>query len=445
MTESVETLPQLTVVHPEAAPAARSGWRKVRFALRWLATSVLIGWLAVSADWRAVGHTFATASIPWLLIAAGTYLASQLASVVRWEMLVRAAGFTQPLGRLFAAYFEGMFVNVCLPTTLGGDLLKVFRIGGAQQKRFASSTVAADRACGLVALVTLLGMGLLLKLGKAGNIAAPCLFAAVVAASLTASWAVRTGVIPLGGDEFAGKTRLLRMLRPVSRFLPIGIRQLAVQTSWPRVMVWAFVVQGLNVAAVAAAARSIGLTVSPIEILVATTTVSLAAALPISIAGIGIREASLPLVLAADGVPRALAIALGITWSGIVLAVGLLGGPVHFIEQRRAVRERKSVPPAPASRSPALCITEVIHETLDRYPDLQRRSTMLACSWRQSKLLSRGAVRLRVDSRGRWFYGRHSRGAGQASRSESEPSRGRASPQLRPNGRDERWHRIRQR
>jgi hypothetical protein len=90
---------------------------------------------------------------------------------------------------------------------------------------------------------------------------------------------------------------------------------------------------------VAAAARAIQLDVSPVEILVATTTVSLAAALPLSVAGVGVREASLPLLLAADGVPREQAIALGITWSVIVLAVGLLGGPAHFFGQRGAFDE----------------------------------------------------------------------------------------------------------
>jgi hypothetical protein len=45
------------------------------------------------------------------------------------------------------------------------------------------------------------------------------------------------------------------------------------------------------------------------------------------------------LLLAADGVPREQAIALGITWSVIVLAVGLLGGPAHFFGQRGAFDE----------------------------------------------------------------------------------------------------------
>jgi glycosyltransferase 2 family protein len=103
-------------------------------------------------------------------------------------------------------------------------------------------------------------------------------------------------------------------------------------------LAWAVVVQRLTVAAVAAAGRAIGLNVSLAGLLVATTTVSLAASLPISIAGLGVREASLPLLLAADGVPRMLAVALGLLWSAIVLAVGLTGGPGHFAAQRRAAR-----------------------------------------------------------------------------------------------------------
>ena len=91
---------------------------------------------------------------------------------------------------------------------------------------------------------------------------------------------------------------------------------------------------------------AIGLQVPWIEIVVATAMVTLAVALPISIAGVGVREASFPLLLAADGVPQELAITLGIALSGVVLVAGLLGGPIHFVAQRAAERERESDAPA---------------------------------------------------------------------------------------------------
>jgi uncharacterized membrane protein YbhN (UPF0104 family) len=121
----------------------------------------------------------------------------------------------------------------------------------------------------------------------------------------------------------------------IRKLLPTTVEQLVLQTPWDRVIAWAFVVQGLNVAAVAVGARAIGLNVPFNTILVSATTVSFAAVMPISFAGVGVREASLPILLAADGVPREMAITLGLVWSAIVLSTGLLGGPVHFLAQRR--------------------------------------------------------------------------------------------------------------
>jgi uncharacterized protein (TIRG00374 family) len=322
-----------------AVTATRNKWRLVRTTVRWLATIALFGWLAYSISWETVWTAFRCASVPWLFAAAAIYLLSQFASVARWELLVRAAGIHAARGQVVAAYFEGMFVNICLPTTIGGDVLKVLRIGGSHHKRLAAATVVADRASGLVALVALLATGLLLKLDSGGRAIAMTL---VVATMLVATPAVISGLQSLPAAMAAAgmdhDSMLRRAVRKVFLLVPAVVRRLITHSPWVRVLAWAVVVQSLNVAAVAAAGRAIGLNVSLAGLLVATTTVSLAASLPISIAGLGVREASLPLLLAADGVPRMLAVALGLLWSAIVLAVGLTGGPGHFAAQRRAAR-----------------------------------------------------------------------------------------------------------
>jgi uncharacterized protein (TIRG00374 family) len=343
VTNLADPKPRLSVVQPDAAPDTGRGWRTARRVVRWLATAMLVGWLAVSVDWHAVGPAFAKASVPWLLLAATLYIASQCASVLRWEILVRASGLVHPRTRLFAAYFEGMFVNVCLPTTMGGDVLKVLRVGGSQHKRVATSTVLADRATGFAALLMLLAAGLLVKFDRVGQVAGLLLGAVIVVSLPVAYWLFRYGIDSL---HPLIRVRGSKLHRQFTRFVPLGIRQLLIQTPWLRVMFWAFVVQSLNIALVGAAAYSIGLNVAPVEILVAATTVSIAAALPISIAGVGVREVSLPLLLAADGVPRELAITLGIALSGIALGGGLLGGPFHFLAQRAAARERENSVPA---------------------------------------------------------------------------------------------------
>jgi uncharacterized membrane protein YbhN (UPF0104 family) len=217
-----------------------------------------------------------------------------------------------------------MFVNICLPTSIGGDLLKVVRIGGPRNKTIAATTVVADRAAGVVALVILLGLGVLLRFRDK----------------------LPTGTVPLtvvalpilGTAALIGIRRILKHFAKSENVAGRLVRAIPLLTSapWPRVLGWALIVQGLNVAALAAAAQAIGAATTLSGLLVATELASLATALPLSIAGVGVREATLPVLLAADGVPRSVAIALGITWSAIVLSVGIIGGIGHIIEQRRA-------------------------------------------------------------------------------------------------------------
>lgn len=307
-----------------------------RLAIRWLASISLVSWLIARTAWGDVAVAFESASVVWLIAAAVLYLLSQIASVVRWSRILASARIASRWPQLLAAYFEGMFMNVCMPTTIGGDVLKVLRIGRGQDKRTTACTVAVDRASGLAALLALLFLGLTLQIdaSRRSHLARMC-FAIVLCAAL---YLVHS-IPQLSANAFASAAdrRSIRALAFLSRlrpYLPTAFRDIAIHTPWLSVFAWAFIVQSLNVAAVVAATLAVGLNVPITGILIATTMVSLVAALPISVAGIGIREASLPLLLAAHGIPKESSIAVGIIWSGVVVLIGLLGGPVHFWQQR---------------------------------------------------------------------------------------------------------------
>lgn len=330
---------RLAVISGESDfPAGRSSGlgSHARWAIRWLASISLVTWLIARTAWRDVAVAFESASVVWLITAAILYLASQFASVVRWSKIVASVGIASRWPQLLAAYFEGMFMNVCMPTTIGGDVLKVLRIGRGQDKRTTACTIAVDRASGLAALLALLLLGLALQIdaSRRSHLALTC-YAIVLCVTLFLVHSIPR----LAANAFvlaAGRrrTRAHVFFTRFQPYLPTAFRDIAVHTPWMSVFAWAFVVQSLNVAAVIAATLAVGLNVPITGILVATTTVSLVAALPLSVAGIGIREASLPLLLAAHGIPKESSIAVGIIWSGIVVLVGLVGGPIHFWQQR---------------------------------------------------------------------------------------------------------------
>ena len=93
----------------------------------------------------------------WLL-AVLVYLAAQIISGVRWAILARPIGFRLGWLRFQQLYFEGMFFSLCLPSAIGGDVVKALRLGsGGRGRILAACTVVADRLAGLAA-VLLIGM-----------------------------------------------------------------------------------------------------------------------------------------------------------------------------------------------------------------------------------------------------------------------------------------------
>src|SRR5437868_13105193 len=56
-------------------------------------------------------------------------LAGQALSAYRWGHLSRMGGRPAPYSAVLPVYFSGMFFNMCLPTSIGGDVFRVVGLG----------------------------------------------------------------------------------------------------------------------------------------------------------------------------------------------------------------------------------------------------------------------------------------------------------------------------
>ena len=111
------------------------------------------GWNEV---WTAVQHI----SLFDLLLAFGCILFSRLCITGRWHVLLRSGGVKIAFNETASLVFTGLFANNFLPTTVGGD---VIRLAGAIQmghdRAICLASIAADR------VVNMLGMCLAAPLG----------------------------------------------------------------------------------------------------------------------------------------------------------------------------------------------------------------------------------------------------------------------------------------
>ncbi len=118
---------------------------------------------------------------------------SRLAIASRWTSLLLLSGVRLPLGRILRINYAGLFASNFLPTSIGGDIV---RLAGAIQldsdrARYVSS-IAVDRLVGLAGMAVLLPLGaaLVLSGGGLGALQAIPALLPAIAATVETSWAV---------------------------------------------------------------------------------------------------------------------------------------------------------------------------------------------------------------------------------------------------------------
>jgi uncharacterized protein (TIRG00374 family) len=95
------------------------------------------------------------------MASASIYIAAILLTFYRWYLLVRAQGLPFTLRDLLRLGLVGLYFSSFLPSSIGGDIVKVMFMAHEQERRIvAVSTVLIDRAlglCGIIFMIAMLG------------------------------------------------------------------------------------------------------------------------------------------------------------------------------------------------------------------------------------------------------------------------------------------------
>ena len=86
-----------------------------------LTLATVIGW---RLDWGRFAATFARLDVAFWLLALGIYVGAQVVSSLRWRLLAGALGFQGSPLRYLGYYYIGMFFNLALPSSVGGDVAR---------------------------------------------------------------------------------------------------------------------------------------------------------------------------------------------------------------------------------------------------------------------------------------------------------------------------------
>jgi hypothetical protein len=302
--------------------------------LKFLVSGLLLAVLAWRTDGDQVAAVFGPLRLNWWLAALAVYGVAQLLSAVRWQMLSRPLGFPQPLRYFLGYYFIGMFFNLMLPTSVGGDVVRALYLDQGSGRRLpAFVSVFVERCSGLMVLLALAAAGVML---------APMPLPAWVSESVWGTLAIfvlagagawfycgwRTAAGGLEEQECARAPRRFRVLQSAVRNLQSALAtrpSLLVTTT-----LLSLGVQAANVVLVWLVGEGIGADVPPAYYWIVVPMVSLMQVVLPSLNGHGVREGGLILFLGPVGVPASTALALGFLWFAVMATASLTGGLVYL-------------------------------------------------------------------------------------------------------------------
>jgi hypothetical protein len=262
------------------------------------------------------------------------YLVAQGISAVRWATLARPLGIKTPFKDLIQYYLIGMFFNLFAPSTVGGDVTRVYYLVKDEEAQakgrpvttvHAAMSVLMDRAIGMVVLVWLGALGLVLfpnyAVPQTARTATFLLALGLLVGALLTP--VLKRFLPEDGHHLAVKLRLaLRSYRLHWRaLLAAAMLSLTVHL----IQAWMHTVMG----------RALDLEVPFSFCLIVYPLVGTFAAIPISLNGLGLREGGYIFLLAVIGIGTEQGIAFGLLLFLIVALDSLLGG-LLFLFQRKS-------------------------------------------------------------------------------------------------------------
>lgn len=293
---------------------SRKSWFKF---LRIAATTVLLVYvfhqagLFTVAGWQEFGAVVRRAN-PWLVVASlGITVALNFSSAVKWWMLARSRGLNVGLGRLWSYYMVGLFFNLLLPSSVGGDVIRAHELGRYTGRYAdATATVFVERFSGLVMLV---GLAMTAVAVNTQRFNMPWLTISLGIGALGV--AVICWLIVDARPFRWVQTLLAPRLPPVGKLLvKVGKFRDAVNAyrAIPGALPWAFVnslifyaLAILNVWVTLLAFRA---EVSLSSMVVAVPVIMFIMNIPFSVGGIGLLEFGFEFILGLFGVPPAIAV-----------------------------------------------------------------------------------------------------------------------------------------
>ena len=308
--------------------------RSLRVLLTVLLTGLALAYLVWKVDIHETVDTLLDASPWWFAVAVAIMGGTVLPMALRWQWLMRAQRMEERFWWLTRAYYVSYAASQVLPTSIGGDAMRVYETSRRHPGRTADVTaiVLLERGLGGAGTVLLGAVGFLLAVGTYD-----------VGAYLWLEGAFVFGTILLVFLFFARSAqpllartqpllRRLRLERPLRAFYQ-GVHHFRGHV---RLLVAVFLfttaIQAVRVLAIWAAGKAVGIDLGPRIYYVMGPLFFLVLLVPFTLNGIAVREAFFVSFLGSVGVPAEQAFASGFLFFLVTTMLALPGAAILLWE-----------------------------------------------------------------------------------------------------------------
>ncbi len=304
--------------------------RSLATAMRALLGLLLIGALLSFFDLQGCLTALCDVTAWDLLIIFAISFALVLVSVFKWRLFLERLGISASVSHLFRLYLVGYFVNLIMPSALGGDVVRTLYVGKDVDRVRAMSATFLERYTGLIAMIAMAFVAVWF---------APAVSPEITVATVVLGFAAFALTIALLTGRLVWVSEILRVPTKVHSRLVRMQQGVSCGLSDARLLARAGTLSllFLTIVNTAAVAYAVGWEAVPWgDLLVVVPLILLVGAIPLSPQGLGIQEGAFLYFLHAVGATTGQALAVALLLRGKSYVLALCGGILWLTLSRRS-------------------------------------------------------------------------------------------------------------
>jgi uncharacterized membrane protein YbhN (UPF0104 family) len=286
-------------------------------------TAISAGLLALiinKLNFGSLQEMFINMDWPWLALALLMVNVCILVSVFKWRPLLIAQAINIPFGKLLSCYYVGQFANNFLPSSIGGDAMRIYDVCKLTGKlKEAAASVIVERLLASLALALTAVFALTLVSGINGDVMIIWLVGGILAICMTAT-------VILLCCNFKEESKIGKWLCRLGNYKGHPVILF-------KVLLLSFLFQLTLVLSNYFIFQSVGTNIPLLKHFLFIPVIMAVSMIPLSINGLGIREGMYVMLYGYEGIDPAVALGCSLMFFILVTLTSLAGGVIFILRK----------------------------------------------------------------------------------------------------------------